>query len=106
MIAALILGFVLGATFAAVLVDVWFVQPMQRENRDLARSNRRALTGAEDWKRLAQDWRRHHDAHAGTPYLPSTVERAKVKALIEEIKARAEADPDDHSKAAELRIVQ
>ena len=101
MVYALTVGIVLGMTIGAVLVDVLFVQPMQRENRELARACRRFETNAKDWQRLCQSWREYH---SGTPYMPSTVERAKVAALISDI--AAQADTLDHSKAAELRVVR
>ena len=102
MLPAFIIGIVVGLTLGAVLVDVCVVQPMQRENRDLVRENVKALA-------LIKDWREFHDhkqRHRGTPYMPSTVERAKVRSLLADIAARAEADTLDHSMSAELRVVR
>lgn len=86
MMAALIIGILVGLTMGALLVDVLFVQPLCRDNKDLIRAARRWQRNAENWESLASV------RHPGTPYI-----RTGFDALLE--------DTFDHSKGAELRVV-
>ena len=94
--AALTIGIIVGITLGAVLIDLWFVQPLARDNHQLHRHVKRVQVNSDMWREMAE--------HRGTPYLNETVERAKVEKLLRDITASLE-DTHDHSKAAELRVV-
>lgn len=82
MMAALVIGMLVGLAFGAVLVDVLFVQPLHRENKELQRV-------ARGWKRNAANWEALASWHPGTPYIRTGY-----------------GDNGDHSKTAELRAVR
>lgn len=82
MLPALVIGMLVGVALGAVLVDVLFVQPLNRDYNALLRTTRRWQRNAENWEALASV------RHPGTPYI------------------RSYQDNWDHSKAAELRVVR